>query len=160
MSNEKQNLTKLKDVIFTDGKILSLDTTQEVLKVRFCDYARTAVNALIAEKFVNHYKSHKRRILRRFLNNSKMEFVEKKIRLIPPKGLKICLNLSPSVNFLVANLKPTCATSPANAIANTIKIMGSTNSATVIMNLLNNAGTLASVIFIEAELRRISFMKS
>jgi hypothetical protein len=38
MSNEKQYLTRLKDTIFTDGKILSFDNTEDVLKIRFRDY--------------------------------------------------------------------------------------------------------------------------
>lgn len=39
MTNGKQYLTQLKDVIFTDDKIWSFDNTQDVLKIRFRDYA-------------------------------------------------------------------------------------------------------------------------
>lgn len=39
MTNEKQHSLRLNDVIFTDGKMLSLDETEDVLKIRFRDYA-------------------------------------------------------------------------------------------------------------------------
>lgn len=38
MSSENQYVTKLKDLIFTDGKILRFDVSGETLKVRFRDY--------------------------------------------------------------------------------------------------------------------------
>lgn len=41
MNTENHYLTRLKDVIFIDGKILSFDNTEDVLKVRFRDYANS-----------------------------------------------------------------------------------------------------------------------
>lgn len=41
MSDEKYYLPRLKDVIFTDGKILSFDNNKDILKIIFRDYANS-----------------------------------------------------------------------------------------------------------------------